>query len=50
MSEEDISFRRLLHELWKSWEEKMGVVLMGSAPWRKLPWCCGVLPAWGLLP
>ena len=26
MPEEDISFRRLLHELWKSWEEKTGVV------------------------
>lgn len=45
MPEEDISFRTLLHELWKSWEEKTGVVLMGLAPWWSLPWCHGALLA-----
>lgn len=40
-------FRRLLHELWKSWEEKMGVISTGSALWRRPPWRCGALLAQG---
>ena len=51
MPEEDISFRRSLHELWKSREEeKTGAILTGSAPWRRLPHCCGAFLAWGPFP
>lgn len=47
MPEEDISFRRMSHELWRSWEEQVGAILAGPAPTEGLgaavvlTWCRG---------
>lgn len=47
MPEEDISFRRMSHELWRSWEEQAGAILAGPAPTEGLgaavvlTWCRG---------